>query len=127
MISQEDELLKVIIGAAIEVHKILGPGLLESAYEECLAHEMALRQLPFDRQKPIPLTYKGVDLDCGFRLDFLVNGLVIVELKSVSELSPIHEAQVITYLKLTRCKLGILLNFNVQLMKQGIKRVALNL
>jgi len=120
-----DELSKVIIGAAIEVHRELGPGLLESAYEECLAHELSLRRVPFERQKEIPITYKGKSLDCGFRLDLLVGGLVIVELKSVDKSLPVHDAQVITYLKLTGCKLGILLNFNVRLLKLGIKRLVL--
>ncbi len=90
-----------IIGAAIEGHKHLGPGLLESAYEECLAHEFALRAIAFERQKPVMLQYKGVHVDCGFRLDFLVSGLGVVELKAVDVLAPIHDAQVLTYLKLT--------------------------
>lgn len=124
---QENPLSKAIIGAAIEVHKQLGPGLLESAYEECLAHEFTLRHIPFERQKPLPVIYKGVKLDVGYRLDFLVGGLVIVELKAIERFAPIHEAQVITYLKLAHSKLGLLLNFNVKLMKNGIKRVALEL
>ena len=123
----ENALSKLIIGAAIEVHRQTGPGLLESAYEECLAYEFTVRDIPFERQKPVPVVYKGVQLDCGFRLDFLVGGLVVVELKAVSELAPIHDAQVLTYLKLTGCKLGLLLNFNVRLMKDGIKRLVLNL
>ncbi|MCP4423834.1 MAG: GxxExxY protein [Chloroflexi bacterium] len=127
MEKQENLLSNAIIGAAIEVHKQLGPGLLESAYEECLAHEMTLRKIPFERQKPLPVIYKGTKLDVGYRLDFLVGGLVVVELKAIERLAPIHEAQIITYLKLTNCKLGLLLNFNVPLMKNGIKRVALNL
>ncbi|MCB9420673.1 MAG: GxxExxY protein [Ardenticatenaceae bacterium] len=127
MEKREDSLSNEIIGAAIEVHKQLGPGLLESAYEECLAYEFTLRQIPFERQKPLPVVYKGVQLDVGYRLDLLVGGLVVVELKAVEKFAPIHEAQMITYLKLTNCKLGLLLNFNVRLMKNGIKRVALNL
>ncbi len=123
----ENPLSKKIIGAAIEVHKQLGPGLLESAYEECLAHEFMLRQIPFKRQKPLPIVYKGVNLDCGYRLDFLVDNLVIVELKSVDKLHPVHKAQVITYLQLESLKLGLLLNFNVALMKHGIQRIVLNL
>jgi GxxExxY protein len=123
----ENALSKVIIGAAIEVHRQLGPGLLESAYEECLAHEFNLRQVSFERQKPIPVEYKGTRLDCGFRLDFLVGNLVVVELKTVDKLAPIHEAQVLTYLKLTRCKLGLLFNFNVVRLTNGIKRLVLNL
>jgi GxxExxY protein len=125
--SKENEISGAIIGAAIEVHKHLGPGLLESAYEECLAHEMSLRGMPFERQKPLPVIYKGTQLDCGYRLDFLVEETVVVELKAIDKLLPIHQAQAITYLKLTRCKLALLLNFNVQLMRNGIKRVALNL
>jgi GxxExxY protein len=125
--SKENEISGAIIGAAIEVHKHLGPGLLESAYEECLAHEMSLRGMPFERQKPLPVIYKGTQLDCGYRLDFLVEETVVVELKAIDKLPPIHQAQAITYLKLTRCKLALLLNFNVQLMRNGIKRVALNL
>ena len=123
----ENALSNLIIGAAIEVHRHLGPGLLESAYEEPMAHEFTLREMVFERQKPIPVVYKGVHLDCGYRLDFLVGGLVIVELKAVDKLLPIHQAQVLTYLKLTGCKLGLLLNFNVLQMRYGIKRVALNL
>jgi GxxExxY protein len=127
MEKRENPLSNEIIGAAIEVHRQLGPGLLESAYEECLAHEFTLREIPFERQKPLPVIYKGVKLDVGYRLDLLVGGLVVVELKAVEKFAPIHEAQMITYLKLTNCKLGLLLNFNVRLMKNGIKRVALNL
>jgi GxxExxY protein len=100
---------------------------LESAYEECLAHEFTLRGIQFERQKPLPIIYKGIQLDCGYRLDFLVGESVIIELKAVEKLMPIHEAQTITYLKLTNCKLGLILNFNVRLMRTGIKRVALNL
>jgi GxxExxY protein len=116
-----------IIGAAIEVHKYLGPGLLEAAYEEPLAHEMTLRAIPFERQKSLPVVYKDVRLESGYRLDFLVGGMVVVELKSIEKLAPIHEAQMITYLRLTNCKLGLLLNFNTVLMKTGIKRVVRNL
>jgi len=123
----ENALSKLIIGAAIEVHRQTGPGLLESAYEECLAYEFTVRDIPFERQKPVPVVYKDVQLDCGFRLDFLVGDLVVVELKAVGELAPIHDAQVLTYLKLTGCKLGLLLNFNVRLMREGIKRLVLNL
>jgi GxxExxY protein len=122
-----NELTQAIIGAAIEVHRGLGPGLLESAYEECLAYELRLRQLPFERQKPIPVEYKDVRLDCGFRVDLLVDKRVILELKAVDNLNSIHEAQILTYLKLTGCKIGLLINFNVRLLKQGIKRIVLNL
>ncbi len=112
-----------IIGAAIEVHKALGPGLLESAYEECLCREFGLRQLHFKRQQAIPVEYKGVKLDCGYRIDFLIEDLVILELKPVDSLQPIHEAQLLTYLKLTGLKVGLLVNFNVPVLKQGIRRL----
>lgn len=124
---RENELATNIIGAAIEVHKHLGPGLLESAYESCMAQEMSLMGIAFERQKPLPLTYKGTELDCGYRLDFLVEGLVVVELKTVKAFEPVHKAQMLTYLKLTNCKLGLLLNFHTVLIKMGIKRIALNL
>ena len=124
---RENEVSSAVIGAAIEVHKVLGPGLLESAYERCLAREMTLRNIHFEQQKPLSLTYKDEPLDCGYRLDFLVSNLVVVELKAVKEFEPIHKAQMITYLKLTGCKLGLLLNFHSPTMKRGIKRVALNL
>ncbi len=123
----EDILSGRIIGAAIEVHRVLGPGLLESAYEGCLAHEFTLRGIPFERQKPLPVVYKGVKVDCGFRLDLVVGDLVIVELKSVAELNDIHKAQLLTYLKLTDKKLGLLLNFNVKRLQHGIKRIVNNL
>ena len=123
----ENAISKEIIGAAIEVHKILGPGLLESAYQECLARELALRGVKFEREKTLPLEYKGVRLDCGFRVDFLVEKLVIVELKAVENVLPIHQAQILTYLKLLELKLGLLLNCNVLMMKAGIKRFALKL
>jgi len=111
-----------VIGAAIEVHRQLGPGLLESAYEQCLSHELQIRKLNFERQKPIPLVYKDAKLDCGYRLDLLVEGRIVVELKSVDGLGAIHEAIVLTYLKLSGHHLGLLINFNVTLLKDGIKR-----
>jgi GxxExxY protein len=120
------ELTEKIIGAAIEVHKTIGPGLLESAYEECLAHEMRIRGLNFERQVPLPVVYKGVTLDCGYRLDFLVERAVVVELKAVESLQPIHEAQVLTYLKLGGWTVGLVINFNVPVLRDGIKRVVLN-
>lgn len=120
------ELTARIIGAAIEVHKTLGPGLLESAYEECLAHEMQLRGLGFKRQVPLPVAYKGVNLDCGYRLDFLVDNAVVLELKAVDALQPIHEAQVLTYLKLGGWTVGLLINFNVPVLRNGLKRIVLN-
>ena len=113
-----------VIGAAIEVHKILGPGLLESAYEECLCRELFLRKMSFERQVPLPIDYKGVKLDCGYRLDILVPDQLIVELKACEVLLPIHEAQLLTYLKLTGIKIGLLINFNVPVLKDGIKRLA---
>jgi|SRR5579859_536515 len=118
----DSELTRSIIGAAIEVHKLLGPGLLESAYEDCLCHELALRKIHFEKQKPIPLVYKGTKLECGFRLDLLVEGRVVVELKSVDGLAPIHEAIMLTYLRLSGHTLGLLINFNVPVLKDGVRR-----
>ena len=118
-----NKLSKEIIGAAIEVHRELGPGLLESAYEECLCHELYLRNVTFERQVLLPLHYKGLDLDCGYRLDILVDNLVIVELKTVDEIAEVHRAQLITYLRLKNLWLGLLINFNVPVLKQGIIRV----
>jgi GxxExxY protein len=111
-----------IIGAAIEVHKVLGPGLLESAYEECLCRELAVRSIPFERQRSLPVEYKGTKLDCGYRLDLLVANSVVVEIKAVSAIEPVHEAQLLTYLKLGGWKVGLLINFNVALLKDGIRR-----
>jgi GxxExxY protein len=107
-----------IIGAAIEVHRNLGPGLLESAYEECLCHELHLRGLDFKRQEPLPLLYKGLRLDCGYKLDLIVQDQVILKLKAVEKLLPIHEAQLLTYLRLTGKRVGLLINFNVPLLTQ---------
>lgn len=125
--TQEDLLSKAIIGAAIEVHRALGPGLLESAYEACLCHELSLKKIGYERQKVINVQYKGVSLDCGYRLDVWVEGSVIIELKAVEKILPVHEAQLLTYLKLTENRLGLLLNFHVPVMKKGIKRLVLNL
>ncbi len=125
MEKRENQITEQIIGAAIEVHRALGPGLLEAAYEECLAYELAQRGIVFERQKPIPLVYKEVVLDCGFRLDLVVDDRVIVELEAVSQIEPIHEAQLLTYLKLSGLKLGLLLNFNEIQLRKGIKRLAL--
>lgn len=111
-----------IIGAAIEVHRALGPGLLESAYEACLAFELSRRGLNVASQKPVPLVYQGVRLDCGYRIDLHVEGLVVVEIKSVDALAPIHEAQVLSYLKLSGSKVGLLINFNVTVLRDGIRR-----
>jgi GxxExxY protein len=122
-----NDLSSSIIAAAIEVHRELGPGLLESAYERCLAQELCLRKIPFERQKRLPVHYKGVQLDCGYRLDFLVDGRMVVEVKTVDVLLPIHRAQVLSYLKLGGWKLGLLINFHVPLLREGIKRVVLGL
>jgi GxxExxY protein len=111
-----------VIGAAIEVHRQLGPGLLESAYRECLARELTLRRILFEREKPIRLAYKGIVLEAGYRLDFLVAGCVVVELKAIEALAPIHDAQLITYLRLGAWRLGLLINFNVAVLKNGIHR-----
>jgi GxxExxY protein len=112
-----------IIGAAIDVHRALGPGLLESAYEACLVYELRLRELKVEQQKPLPIFYKDVMLDCGYRLDLVVEDQVIVEIKSVGELAPIHEAQLLSYLKLSDYKIGLLINFNVKILKEGIRRL----
>ena len=122
-----NELSREIIGAAIEVHKTLGPGLLESAYEECLCHEFGLRGLTHGRQQPLPVIYKGRKLDCGYRLDVVVENRIILELKSCERLKNIHKAQLLTYLKISGLKLGLLLNFNVPVMKDGIVRMVNNL
>ena len=112
-----------IIGAAIEVHKALGPGLLESAYEECLCHELNVRSISFERQKSLPVIYKNIKLDCGYRLDMVVEDSIIIELKSCEQIEPIHKAQLLTYLKLSGINLGLLLNFNVTVMRDGIIRI----
>ena len=119
-------LTEQIFGSAISVHSGLGPGLLESAYEECLCFELSQRRLNFERQVPLPLEYKGVKLDCGYRMDLVVEGLVIVEVKTVERFAPIHEAQLLSYLKLFGRNLGLLINFHVPVLKQGIKRVVNN-
>jgi GxxExxY protein len=120
-----DELNRIterIIGAAIEVHRTLGPGLLESAYHACLLHELRQQGLEVEKEKTLPVVYKGVTLDCGYRIDLLIEKTVVVELKAVDELTPIHEAQVLSYLKLSGCPIGLLINFNVRQLSQGIKR-----
>lgn len=118
----ERQLTEQIIGSAIEVHRELGPGLLESAYEECLCHELHLRNLAFQRQVDLPVAYKGVNLNCGYRIDLIVDNLVIVELKSVEQILPIYHAQLLTYLRLSGKKVGLLINFNVSVLKNGIVR-----
>jgi len=117
-----NELTRQIRGAAIEVHKLLGPGLLESACEACQCHELAVRGLRFEKQKPIPLLYRQIKLDCGFRLDLLVEGRVVVELKSIEGLAPVHESIMLTYLGLSEHALGLLSNFNVSVLQDGVRR-----
>ena len=116
-----------VIGAAIEVHKHLGPGLLESAYEECLCHELSLRKITYERQKQLPISYKQVKLDFCYRLDVVAEGKIILELKSCEKIEGIYKAQLLTYLRLSGLKLGLILNFNVPIMKEGIVRVVNNL
>lgn len=123
MQARSNDLSNTIIGAAIEVHKALGPGLLESAYEACLCHELTLRGITYARQLELPVIYKGVALDCSYRLDVFVEDLVIVEIKAVGTLEPIHDAQLLTYLRLKQRWLGLLINFNVPVLKSGIKRL----
>ena len=120
-----DVLSNKIIGCAIEVHKFLGPGLLESAYEQSLAHEMSLNGIPFRLQHPLPVHYKGVRLECGYRVDMLVEDKVVIELKCVEKINNIHQAQLLTYMKLSNTGIGLLMNFNVLKMKDGIKRMVL--
>ncbi|MBI2683329.1 MAG: GxxExxY protein [Acidobacteriales bacterium] len=119
---ESEKITEEIIGAAIEVHRLLGPGLLESAYEQCMCRELSLRGIQFRSQVELPVEYKGVALDCGYRLDLLVNETVIVELKAVEKILPIHTAQLVTYLRLSGKKVGLLINFNVPLLKDGIVR-----
>ena len=120
---EADPLTGSIIGAAIEVHRFLGPGLLESAYETCLIYELRLRRHKVEHQKPLPVFYKDVMLDCGYRLDLVVENQVIVEIKSVNAFAGIHEAQLLSYLKLSECKRGLLINFNVKMLRDGIRRM----
>jgi GxxExxY protein len=120
---QLDRISRKIIGAAINVHRALGPGLLESAYEACLVYELRQLGLRVEQQKPLPVAYRGVDLDCGYRLDLVVESAIIVEIKSVDELAPIHEAQFLSYLKLSGLSVGLLINFNVRVLKQGLRRI----
>lgn len=117
-----NEITESVIGAAIAVHRELGPGLLESAYEACLAYELNAKKLKVERQKNLPVIYRGVQLDCGYRLDFLVEDQVVVEVKAVDKLESIHEAQIISYLKLSGFKAGLLINFKVKILKHGIRR-----
>jgi GxxExxY protein len=121
-----DQLSNKVLGCAIEVHRQLGPGLLESAYEHCLAYELANAKIPFKVQVELPVQYKEIRLDCGYRMDLLVDGRLIVELKSVDQLLKIHEAQILTYMKLANVDIGLLMNFNVDVLTKGIKRFVLN-
>jgi GxxExxY protein len=121
--SEIEELGRKVIGAAIEVHRELGPGLLESSYERCLVHELNLRGTVAERQRPQPIYYKGLEIEEGYRIDVLVEGKIVLELKVVDELRGVHTAQLLTYLKLSGCRLGYLINFNVSVLKDGIKRL----
>ena len=120
-----DQLSNRVIGCALEVHRTLGPGLLESTYEQCLAHELSQSGIGFKLQWPLPVEYKGIKLDCGYRVDLFVDDELIVELKSVDKITGIHKAQLLTYMKLSRVKVGLLINFNVEILKNGIKRFVL--
>jgi GxxExxY protein len=124
---KENEVAKKIVDAALEVHRTLGPGLLEAVYEEALAHELTQRGMSVERQVAIPVRFKGIYLDCGYRADLIVEGLIIIEVKSVESLAPIHFKQLLTYLRLSKKRLGFVINFNVILLKQGIKRIVNNL
>jgi GxxExxY protein len=121
-----NKITEKIIGAAIEIQRVLGPGLLESAYEECLCYELSKRRLSFTRQIELPVVYKEIKLDCGYRIDLLVESLVVLELKAVEKLMPIHEAQLLTYLKLLKSPIGLLINFNVPAVRHGVKRIVNN-
>jgi len=125
MTEPHDPVTDEVIGLAIEVHKALGPGLLESAYEECLAYELKQHDVPFQRQVPLPVVYKGVRLDCGYRMDLVVREELILELKTVDRIASIHEAQLLTYLKLARLPKGLILNFNEATLRSGIRRMVL--
>lgn len=118
-----DQITRRIIGAAIEVHKTVGPGLLESAYEACLAFELRQLGLKVEEQKPLPVVYKGVSLDCGYRLDLVVENSVIVEIKAVDQLAPIHDAQLLSYLRISGKRVGLLINFHTRMLKDGLKRI----
>lgn len=121
----DKELTEKIIGCAMEVHRHLGPGLLEAAHEECLCHELSVRGLPFQRQKPLPVEYKGIKLDCGYRMDMVVDNKVVLELKCIEKITPIHTAQLLTYLRLSKIKTGLIINFYSSVLKNGIKRLVL--
>ena len=123
--TQRDPLTEKVIGAAIDVHRTLGPGLLESVYEECLCYELSECGLKFNRQVNLPISYKNVKLDCGYRMDLVVSESLIIEIKTVEKILPIHEAQLLTYLKLTGLHTGLIVNFNVPVLKDGIRRMKL--
>ena len=125
MPAQEDPLTHQVIGAAIEVHRELGPGLLESAYEHCLCHELTTIGIPFRRQVDLPVTYKGTKIDAGYRIDLVIGNQLVIEIKTVQALAPIHEAQLLTYLRLSGIRKGLLLNFHTPVLKNGIKRMIL--
>jgi GxxExxY protein len=118
----DEQLTQAIIGACIEVHKHLGPGLLESCYSSCLRHELTLRGLPWSHEVPLPVIYKGIKIDCGYRMDLVVGDRVVVELKAVDEIAAIHEAQLMSYLRLSQKRVGLLINFNVKLLIDGVTR-----
>jgi GxxExxY protein len=120
-----DRLSNRVIGCAIEVHRELGPGLLESTYEQCLARELAIENIPFQIQVPLPVCYKGINLDCGYRIDLLIEKQLIIEIKAIAAILQIHEAQILTYMKLAKISVGLIINFNVELLKEGIKRFVL--
>lgn len=123
MMKTVNEVTEAIIGAGIEVHRNLGPGLLEAAYEECLCRELLLRRISFEKQRPVPVRYKGLQLECCYRLDLLVASTVVVEVKAIEALLPLHEAQLLTYLRLGGWKVGLLMNFNVPVLRRGIRRL----
>ena len=125
VLSHDSTLSERKIGIAIDVHRQLGPGLLESTYEECLCHDLKEAGIAYDRQRPLPIVYKTVKLDCGYRMDVVVEGELIIEIKAVERLLPIHEAQMLTYLRLSRCKVGLLMNFNSVILKDGLRRFVL--
>ena len=127
MMKNLHELTEARIGAAMEVHRTLGPGLLESTYEMCLCRELSISEIPFERQVPIAVEYKGVKLDCGYRADIEVDGTILLEIKAIDSLLPIHDAQLLSYLKLGGWKIGLLINFNVELLKNGLRRRVLGL
>ncbi len=122
---ERDPLTANVIGCAIEVHRNLGPGLLESAYQQCLAHELSIAKVPCRVQVPMPVEYKGIKINCDYKMDLLVDEFLVVELKAVEQLTSVHEAQLLTYMKLAEAPVGLLINFNVQLLKNGIRRFVL--